>query len=231
MRSFYDNDITPNLNLHTLNEEESKHLIRVLRMKCGEKIVLLDGVGGYYICEIIDENAKHCGLKVVSSEQRKKPTAEIHIAVCPTKQMERIEWFIEKATEIGITELSLIDCANSERTKFNTERLKRKAVSAMKQSQGTYLPIINELSNFSSFIKKHPTGLIAYCLKEKEDTVKQHFKKHKCPILIGPEGDFTEEEVQLALLNGYKTITLGPNRLRTETAALYACMQAKLING
>ena len=101
----------------------------------------------------------------------------------------------------------------------------------MKQSQGTYLPIINELSNFSSFIKKHPTGLIAYCSKEEQYTIKEHFKKHKCPILIGPEGDFTEDEVQLALLNGYKTITLGSNRLRTETAALYACMQAKLING
>jgi 16S rRNA (uracil1498-N3)-methyltransferase len=230
MRSFHDKDITPTSDHHTLNEVESKHIIHVLRMKCGEKIALLDGIGGYYICEIINENAKHCGLKVVSSEQSKKPTEEIHIAVCPTKQIERIEWFMEKATEIGITELSLIECANSERTKFNTERLKRKAVSAMKQSQGRYLPIVNELSNFSSFIKNHPAGLIAHCLKEEQDTINGLFKKHNCPILIGPEGDFTEEELQLALLNGYKTVTLGPNRLRTETAALYACMQAKLIN-
>lgn len=231
MRLFYDKDINPNSDIHTLNEVESKHIVRVLRMKCGETIALLDGKGGYYICEIVEDNAKKCGLKILSKEHSEKPLEEIHIAVSPTKQIERIEWFIEKATEIGITELSLLKCANSERTKINTERIKRKVVSAMKQSQRRYLPKINELCDFSNFIKTHNGGLIADCFSDKKNAINKVFIQNNCPILIGPEGDFTHEELQLALQNGYKTITLGPNRLRTETAALYACMQAKLIVG
>ena len=221
MRLFYDPNISSKDAKHILNEEESKHVVRVLRMKTGDEIGILDGKGSLYTCEIVVDNPKRCDLKVNSIKTENKPIGEIHIAVGPTKQMERIEWFIEKATEIGITEVTLIECENSERIKIKTNRLKKKAVSAMKQSHQTFLPKINPLTNIAHFIRNNPNGLIAHCFDV--------FTSVNCPILIGPEGDFTLEEIELAKEHGYKTITLGKNRLRTETAALYTCMQAKLL--
>lgn len=229
MRLFYDEHIEPSAHEHTLNEEESKHIIRVLRMENGDKIGLLNGKGGFFTCEITDAHPKRCRLKIVHVEQTAKPDYDIHIAVGPTKQMERIEWFIEKATEIGITEISLIDCENGERAKINSERLLKKAVSAMKQSHRTFLPKINPIQKVNDFIVQHPNGLIAHCYENHKNDFTAVFQPVSCPILIGPEGDFSQKEIEKALDNGYKTITLGPNRLRTETAALYACMQAKLI--
>ena len=229
MRLFYDPNISPVSKEHTLSEEESKHIIRVLRMGIGDEIGMLDGVGGFYNCEIIQDNAKRCALKILSYDKEIQSECKIHIAVGPTKQMERIEWFVEKATEIGITEISLIVCANSERVVVKAERLYRKAISAMKQSHRKFLPKINEQITISEFIKIHPNGLIAHCYDEPRELFEKVFTLVNCPILIGPEGDFTKEEIDLALQNGYKTITLGENRLRTETAALFACMQAKLL--
>ncbi|MDG1147333.1 MAG: 16S rRNA (uracil(1498)-N(3))-methyltransferase [Crocinitomicaceae bacterium] len=229
MRLFYDPNISPQDLKHTLSEEESKHVVRVLRMKMGDCIGLLDGKGSLYVCEIILDNPKRCELTIKSVNTDDKETAEIHIAVGPTKQMERIEWFIEKATEIGITEITLIECKNSERIKIKTDRLEKKAVSAMKQSHRTFLPKINALTKVTDFIKKNPNGLIAHCFDEKRAHFKDVFTSTNCPVLIGPEGDFTLEEIKLAKEYGYKTITLGENRLRTETAALFTCMQAKLL--
>jgi len=168
-------------------------------------------------------------LNIVNIDLAEALPHEIHIAVGPTKQMERIEWFVEKATEIGITEISLIDCDNGERAKINIDRLVKKAVSAMKQSHRTFLPKINELQKLSDFIEANPNGLIAHCYENEKNDFSDVFESTNCPILIGPEGDFSQKEIEKALENGYKTITLGPNRLRTETAALYACMQAQLI--
>ena len=229
MRLFYDPNINPDSKEFSLSEEESKHIIRVLRMNIGNRIGMLDGIGGLYTCEIQNDNPKRCELKVISFEKEDQPDYEIHVAVGPTKQMERIEWFVEKATEIGITEISLIVCANSERVKVKAERLYRKAISAMKQSHRRFLPQINEQIAISEFIQLHPNGLIAHCYEDQRESFENVFKYVNCPILIGPEGDFTKEEIELALKNGYKTITLGENRLRTETAALYACMQAKIL--
>lgn len=229
MRLFYDEHIAQTATTHTLSEEESKHIVRVLRMVNGDKIGLLNGKGGNFTCEITDAHPKRCALKVLSNDQASPLQHEIHVAVGPTKQMERIEWFVEKATEIGITEISLIDCDNGERAKINIDRLVKKAVSAMKQSHRTFLPKINELQKLSDFIEQHPNGLIAHCYENEKNDLSNVFKSTNCPILIGPEGDFSQKEIEKALENGYKTITLGPNRLRTETAALYACMQAKLI--
>lgn len=229
MRLFYDEHIAPAAETHTLSEEESKHIVRVLRLEKGQEIGVLDGKGRLFSCEISDAHPKRCTLTVTNIDIAAPLPYEIHIAVGPTKQMERIEWFVEKATEIGITKISLIDCDNGERAKTNTDRLVKKAVSAMKQSHGRFLPVINELQKLTDFIEAHPNGLIAHCYEEEKNNFSDVFKLNDCPILIGPEGDFSQKEIEKALKNGYKTITLGPNRLRTETAALYACMQAKLI--
>lgn len=228
MRLFYDSNIINGAS-HQLSEEESKHIIRVLRMKVGERIGILNGKGSLFECEISDDNPKRCKLSILSEQKKQKPSYDIHIALGPTKQMERLEWFIEKATEIGVTEISLIDCKNSERTKLKMDRLIKKAISAMKQSQRFFLPTINDLQAVSVFISKHPNGLIAHCYDDVRSEIKEVFELKNCPILIGPEGDFTQGEIQTALENGYKTITLGENRLRTETAALYTVMQAKLL--
>jgi 16S rRNA (uracil1498-N3)-methyltransferase len=228
MRLFYDPHITANTTQHTLSEQESKHLIRVLRHQIGDVIGLLDGEGHLYSCEIIDSHPKKCVLKIIQTAFEKPESNDIHIAVAPTKQMERLEWFVEKAVEIGVTKITLIDSKNGERAKIKTDRLLKKAISAMKQSQRRYLPEIIELTSFSDFLERHPKGLIAHCYDAPKHHFHEVYESTACPILIGPEGDFTQAEVEQALEKGYKTITLGENRLRTETAALYACMRAKI---
>ena len=229
MRLFFDPNINASLQTFILSEEESKHIIRVLRMKKNDKLVVLNGKGASFTCEIIDDHSKKCELKIFKAEQDLPLSYSIHIAIGPTKQMDRMEWFVEKATELGITEISLIACKNQERTKLKIDRLQKKAVSAMKQSQRTYLPKINDIVDLNSFISSNPNGLIAHCMDNDKHTFEQEFSQNNCPIVIGPEGDFTNEEIQLALKNGYKAITLGTNRLRTETAGLYACMYAKTL--
>lgn len=231
MRFFYDSNIASSDTKHTLSEEESKHIIRVLRLKLGDRIGVLNGNGSLFECEIIDDHQKRCELSVIQETKEEKPVYDIHIAVGPTKQMDRLEWFIEKATEIGVTEITLIDCQNAERNKIKADRLLKKAISAMKQSHRLYLPKLNELVKVNDFITSHPNGLIAHCYNNERSPMKDVFKHTNCPILIGPEGDFTQSEIETALENGYKTITLGENRLRTETAALFACMNAKLLVG
>lgn len=231
MRLFYDPNIAPNTSSHQLSEEESKHIVRVLRSQVGDTIGILDGKGHLYTCEIADAHPKRCLLNIVNADFETQSESEIHIAVAPTKQMERIEWFVEKAVEIGTTKFTLLDCKNGERARIKTDRLIKKAISAMKQSQRRYLPEIVELTSFQDFLKAHPLGLLAHCYKEEKKDFSEVFQSKDCPILIGPEGDFSESEVQQALEQGYIAVTLGTNRLRTETAALYACMQAKLLIG
>lgn len=228
MRLFYDEHIAPDAKEHTLSEEESKHIVRVLRLSEGATLGILDGKGHTFHCEIAIAHPKKCVLRVNSIDFETASLNSIHIAVAPTKQMERIEWFVEKAIEIGVTKITLLDCKNGERAKIKVERLIKKAISAMKQSHRTYLPIIDELTSFQNFIQAHPNGLIAHCYDGEKSVFEKVFQTRDCPILIGPEGDFTEKEVELALEKGYKTITLGENRLRTETAALYSCMRAKI---
>ena len=229
MRVFFDSTIEHSAKLHTISEEESKHIIRVLRMKEGQQIQLVNGKGSSFICSIIDAHPKRCQLSVDSTTREEQPSTSIHIAIGPTKQSDRMEWFIEKATEIGITEITLISCKNQERSKVKIDRLKKRAISALKQSHRLFLPVINELKDVKKFIEENPNGLIAHCYEEPKENFEQSFKSENCPILIGPEGDFTKEEIDFALQNGYKTITLGENRLRTETAGLYVCMRAKMI--
>ncbi|MDG1334185.1 MAG: 16S rRNA (uracil(1498)-N(3))-methyltransferase [Crocinitomicaceae bacterium] len=228
MRLFYDSHIELGAETHQLSEEESKHIVRVLRMNEGDQLAIVNGKGGYFETEISMAHPKRCAVSILKSEQSEPLEHELHIALGPTKLMDRIEWFVEKATEIGITEISFISGKNSERVKMKPERIQKKAISAMKQSKRRFLPKINSLVSVSEFIKEHPNGLIAHCEEGEKSTILDSFQVINCPILIGPEGDFTSDEISLALENGYKTITLGENRLRTETAALYACVCAQL---
>lgn len=235
MHLFYTPDITT--NTYTLSEEESKHAIRVLRLGIGDTIQLIDGKGGLYVAEIMDDTQKHCAVNIIDTKKEfTKRNCYLQVAIAPTKNMDRLEWFIEKATEIGIDEISLIDCEKSERTVVKAERLNKVAISAIKQSIKAYLPQINEVIDFKKFIIsiKDFKGqkFIAHChAREVLPHIKTLFNsKENTIIIIGPEGDFTIEEIKQALDNGFKEISLGESRLRTETAALYACTLANILN-
>ncbi|XOV67235.1 MAG: 16S rRNA (uracil(1498)-N(3))-methyltransferase [Fluviicola sp.] len=229
MRLFYDGNIAPNATSIQLTEEESKHMVRVLRYQVGDTVGMLNGKGHLFTCQIADAHPKRCMLNVINVDFEEAAEYDIHIAVAPTKQMERIEWFVEKAVEIGVTKITLLDCKNGERARIKIDRLTKKAISAMKQSQRRYLPEIEDLTSFQDFLKANKFGLLAHCYEEDRNEFPDVFQSSNCPVLIGPEGDFTEAEVAQAIEQGYKPVTLGSNRLRTETAALYACMQAKLM--
>lgn len=234
MHLFYTPDIIS--STYTLNEEESKHCVRVLRLNEGDKIQLIDGVGGFYDAEITDNNPKRCSVKIIEHKKEVgKRNWHLHIAIAPTKNMDRLEWFVEKATEIGIDAVSLIDCKNSERTIVKTERIQKVAISAIKQSLKAYLPKINEVIDYKKFIAltKDFKGekFIAHCQSAELPHLKTKYTlKQNAFVLIGPEGDFTIDEVKFALENGFKEISLGESRLRTETAAIYACAALNVLN-
>lgn len=230
-------EVGAGLKVILLNEEESKHCIRVLRLTTGNKIILIDGKGGWYEAEISDDNPKRCAVTIIKTKTEfGKRNFYLQIAIAPTKNMDRLEWFVEKAVEIGIDEFSIINCKNSERTIVKTERLNKVAIAAIKQSLKAYLPTINEVIDFKKFIAATNSfsgqKFIAHCYK---DTINSHLKNLYHPgndalILIGPEGDFSIDEVKLAVDNGFKEISLGESRLRTETAALYACTTINILN-
>ena len=235
MHLFYTPDI--NADTYTLSEEESKHAIRVLRLKNDDKIQLIDGSGGMYEVTIIDDDPKRCTVRVITKHtETGKRSFKLHIAIAPTKNIDRLEWFIEKATEIGIDEITLLDCEKSERTVVKLDRINKVAISAIKQSMKAYLPKINELTGFNKFIATSNEfkgqRFIAHChSREVLPHIKTLYSKGKdALILIGPEGDFSEREVKLATENGFVEISLGQSRLRTETAALYACTTINILN-
>ena len=227
MRLFFKPDIYESTNL---SEEESKHCIKVLRMKKGDLLNIIDGKGNSYKCEITIDHPKKC-VVMVHDYCNYDPLPHIHIALAPTKNIDRTEWFVEKAVEIGITEISFILTKNSERKHIKLERLNKIAISAMKQSHKYYLPKINNLIPLETFIKevKEESKLIANQVEGKINYISSVAdpKKSIC-ILIGPEGDFTLEELQNIQNKEFLPVSLGPHRLRTETAALYACMEANI---
>jgi 16S rRNA (uracil1498-N3)-methyltransferase len=228
MHLFYDPTIDILAKTHILNEEESKHACKVMRLVIGNEIAILNGKGVEFIAKIVEAHPKHCKVEIISKTEELKPNYDLHIAIAPTKIIDRIEWFLEKATEIGITEITPLICSNSERKIIKEERLEKILIAAMKQSKRLFLPKLNPLTEISSFIKQHPKGLIAHCYEGDKASISEVFETKNSPILIGPEGDFSMKEVEIALNSGYKTITLGKNRLRTETAGLYAVMQGKM---
>jgi 16S rRNA (uracil1498-N3)-methyltransferase len=229
MNLFYIPEIKPNTKQITLTEEESKHACRVLRMKSGDQMELLDGRGGTYLAVIVSDHPKHCTVEVQKYTFEEKACTEIHIAIAPTKNNDRMEWFVEKTTELGITEITFLICANSERKVLKLDRFEKILIAAMKQSKRKYLPQLNDLISVKQFITENPKGAIAHCEDDQKNALKAVFKPTSYPILIGPEGDFNREEITLAQKAGYDFISLGKNRLRTETAGLYACMQGVLL--
>lgn len=223
------------LSSSKLPEEESQHAIRVLRMQEGDQLLVTDGKGHFYDSVITKAHPKNCEVDIVEIINNPKSWHfNIHIAFAPTKSIDRVEWFAEKATEIGIDRLTPIICFHSERRQIKHERLEKILVSAMKQSQKAMLPQLDELTSFSKFISQEFKGqkFIAHCYEGAEKMLIQDVYKRgeDVLILIGPEGDFSEQEVEEALKNGFQPISLGESRLRTETAALVACHSIHALN-
>jgi 16S rRNA (uracil1498-N3)-methyltransferase len=228
MHLFFEPDIAIDAQDFVLSEEESGHACRVLRLRTADLLSILDGKGNQFTCRITDPHPKKCKVDILTVYSEKESASSIHLAIAPTKNMERMEWLAEKVTEMGITHLTLLQCRNNERKQVKLDRLQRILISAMKQSQRLHLPKLDDLYNFNDFVQSFPNGLIAHCSEGSKEPIQALSKENKGPILIGPEGDFTKEEVDFALQNGYKSITLGKNRLRTETAGLVVCAAAVL---
>ena len=236
MQLFFTPDIDPSLKNFVLSEEESKHAIRVLRMNSGDRLHLIDGRGGLYEAEVIDPHPKRTVLSILKVEEDfQQPRYHLHLAVGPTKNIDRIEWFLEKATEVGIQEITPIICEHSERKEVKLDRLNKVIVAAMKQSLKAYLPKLNPAISFRQFLSRLPVEdvqkAIAHCVESDKKYLDQIFQPGQHYIvLIGPEGDFSAEEIELALHAGFQPISLGEARLRTETAALAACLEISLLN-
>jgi 16S rRNA (uracil1498-N3)-methyltransferase len=208
------------------DEGESRHVVKVLRMAKGDRFLVTNGQGLLYAGIITDAHDKRCRFEVADEQAFTQPEPAIHLAVAPTKNADRLEWAIEKCTEIGLADLTPLICARSERRKLNTDRLISVAVSAMKQSKQVWLPRIHQPVDFTDFIASNQQGFIAHCAPDelRVPLTQAYHKAKKAVILIGPEGDFTDDEVALARKSGWEAVALGENRLRTETAAVYACI-------
>jgi 16S rRNA (uracil1498-N3)-methyltransferase len=217
-----------------LTEEESIHAVRVLRLKEGDPVVLVDGRGMWAEAEISAPDSRKCKVKILRTlEEFGKRSYSLHLAVAPTKNHDRIEWLIEKATEIGLDTFTPLICQFSERRHIQINRLEKIAVAAMKQSVKAYLPEIHEMAVFTTFATAPFLGkkFIAHCSEGNKTHLKNLVPKNEqVMILIGPEGDFSDAEIALALQNGFREVTLGQSRLRTETAALAACHIVALAN-
>ncbi|MBF1473691.1 16S rRNA (uracil(1498)-N(3))-methyltransferase [Prevotella pallens] len=234
-RYFY----VPNATEHNeLPTDEAIHAIRVLRLKIGDDIFLIDGKGTFYEAVVTLANSKHCLYKITQTlVQNKTWKGHIHLAIAPTKDISRIEWLVEKATEIGFDEISFLSCQFSERKNLRIDRIERIVISAMKQSRKAWKPIVNNMLSFEDFMQKEVTGqkFICHCYNEIEKTdffsnINNSGLFEDITVLIGPEGDFSINEVHQALQQQYKSTTLGNSRLRTETAGLAAVLMANLAN-
>jgi 16S rRNA (uracil1498-N3)-methyltransferase len=226
MHIFYTPDVLSN-EYYYLSEEESKHCTKVLRLKENDCIFLVDGKGGFYKAAISAISGKKCLLRIEETQKEfNKRNYRLHIAIAPTKNIDRIEWFAEKATEIGIDEITPIICHRSERRIIKTDRIEKICISAMKQSLKAYLPKVNEAVAFNDFITtiQAESKFIAHCLPDNKQELKALIPSQKdILILIGPEGDFSKQEIELAIKHQFIPVSLGNSRLRTETAALVAC--------
>lgn len=233
MQLFYNPAITTETDSFTFDREESKHIVKVLRKKDGDNLFVTNGLGFLFKTEIKLASDSRCTVKIVSFEKSEPLKYHLHLAVAPTKMNDRYEWFLEKATEIGVGEITPIICDHSERKQIKTDRFDKIIQSAMKQSLHYFLPRLNEPIPFKDFIKTTHNGNL--CIAHCEETDKRSLKSVLQPyeditILIGPEGDFSDKEIKLALDNGYIPVSLGNTRLRTETAAVVACHSVAFVN-
>jgi 16S rRNA (uracil1498-N3)-methyltransferase len=234
MNIFYAPDAVPPDVI--LSQEESAHCIRVLRLGKGEKVQVIDGTGGYYNAVITLPDARHCTLTITETISKKQPRDyAIHIAIAPTKNMDRFEWFIEKSVEIGIDIITPLLCHHSERKVLKTDRLERLIISTMKQAVIPTHPVLNELTRFNEFVTTQPKDdtdlFIAHCEETSRKILSEVCRSGRnTVVLIGPEGDFSPDEISVALKNNYIPVSLGRNRLRTETAGIVACHTVNLCN-
>lgn len=210
----------------TLNEETSKHIIQVLRMKNGEQLQLTNGKGKIISVEIVSENKKYTEVKVISTSNISPRTSRISIAISLIKNNSRFEWFLEKAAEIGVSEIIPLICERTEKQHFRYDRMKNILISAMLQSQQAWLPLLHQPIKYEEVIKSasQQNKYIAHCIKEEKKQLQSTASNQSSIILIGPEGDFTKQEIELAVTNNFTPVTLGDTRLRTETAGIVACV-------
>jgi 16S rRNA (uracil1498-N3)-methyltransferase len=234
MQLFYNPEIANNTQQVTFNKTESRHIVRVLRKKEGEKVFITNGFGQLFTSVIIIANDKKCLVKITNIEDSKKPwNYYVHIAIAPTKLNDRFEWFLEKATEIGIDEITPIICEHSERKIVKMERMEKIIHSAAKQSLKYHFPKLNEPKTFNQFINSNFDGqlFIAHCEETTKKSLKSELKPQlKTTILIGPEGDFSIKEIQQSLEHNFIPVSLGESRLRTETAGIVAVHSVAFIN-
>ncbi len=229
-RYFYQ----PDIEVGELTKEDTQHAVRVLRMKEGDELWLMDGRGVFYRAEISAASNHKCAYHILETlPQERTWLGHLHIAMAPTKLNDRTEWMAEKATEVGVDEFSFLDCQFSERRNLKTERIDKIVVSAMKQSHKAWKPVVNDMLSFSQFVKEERKGqkYICHCYEGERPNLFDVLKREEdATVMIGPEGDFSIEEVRLAESLGWKSVSLGKSRLRTETAALMAVTMMQLKN-
>jgi 16S rRNA (uracil1498-N3)-methyltransferase len=233
---FFVEKLTPEAQNLTLNEEQSKHIIQVLRMQKEEEILLTDGKGTKAHSVITDDHRKRCEVKIVSVEKQEELIPKVSIAISLIKNASRFEWFLEKATEIGVNEIIPIICARTEKEKFRVDRLQNILISAMLQSQQCWLPVLREPTPFENLVNesRQEQKFIAHCISQQKKQLSSLIQnltfdiQNNFLMLVGPEGDFTENEIQFALSKNYLPVALGDTRLRTETAGIAALVLLKL---
>lgn len=233
VRFFYVPDAATS---HELPNDEAMHALRVLRLQSGDEMMLMDGAGNFYRAEVTLAHTKHClyDIKEIMPQQPQW-LGHIHLAIAPTKMMERMEWLVEKAVEVGVDEISFLNCQFSERRIVKLPRLDKIVIAATKQSHKAWKTMLNDITPFKDFIDQPREGgkYIAHCYEEiPRSSLFDHLRQTNAPqdatVLIGPEGDFSIDEVRYAVANGYQSVHLGPSRLRTETAGLSAVMMMQL---
>lgn len=233
VRFFYVPDAA---QVNELPADEAMHAMRVLRLKGGDELFLMDGVGNFYRAQVTIAATHHCYYEILEVlPQERQWKGRFHLAIAPTKMMDRMEWMVEKATEVGVDEISFLNCAFSERRVVKNPRIEKIIVSAMKQSHKAWKPVLNEMSTFAHFIEQPRSGVkyIAHCYDEIPrvnlfDELRKTPDETEMTVLVGPEGDFSIDEVRQAVDHGYQSVSLGTSRLRTETAGLAAVMMMQL---
>jgi len=233
MQLFYNPDITENTTEFSFNKEESKHIVKVLRKSVHQTLLITNGKGWLFTAQITIAAIKNCVVRIIDKQLQAKKNYKLHLAVAPTKMNDRYEWFLEKATEIGIDSITPIICEHSERKIIKPERFEKIIQSATKQSLNCYIPKLNQAISFKEYIKQDFSGnlFIAHCEETDKKSLKSQLQQNQeVTILIGPEGDFSVKEIELALQNHFIPVTLGETRLRTETAAIVACHSVAYTN-
>lgn len=230
MQLFYEPQFDNKTQCIQVNPVESRHIAKVLRKSIGDAVLITNGKGVLAEGILKSNHPKKCEIEVINMKEKEASKQHLHIAIAPTKSNDRLEWFLEKATEIGIQEITPLLCEHSERRNIKQERYEKVLQAAMKQSLNLFLPKLNELTSFSDFVTRDfkSAKLIAHCEDEPKESLSKVVSANNL-ILIGPEGDFSKSEIDLALTNNYKAISLSDSRLRTETAGIVACHTVNLI--